>query len=167
MAYKNHKHISQFWNLKVWDWGPSMNGWGPSSGVDFSVYPHMAEGARKLYRISLRALIPFKRVPSSWLHLPKAWSNTIILGIRNPTCEFWVAGSPKHSEDWFSSVTQSCPTLCNPMNRSTPCFPVHHQLPEFTQTHVHWVGDAIQPSHPLSCPSSPAPNHCQHQGLFQ
>ena len=53
----------------------------------------------------------------------------------------------------FSSVTQSCPTLCNPMNRSTPGLPVHHQLPEFTQTHVHWVGDAIQPSHPLSSPS--------------
>ena len=56
----------------------------------------------------------------------------------------------------FSSVVQSCPTLCNPMNRSMPSLPVHHQLPEFTQTHVHWVGDAIQPSHPLSSPSPPA-----------
>ena len=52
----------------------------------------------------------------------------------------------------FSSVTQSCPTLCDTMNRSTPGLPVHHQLPEFTQTHVHQVGDAIQPSHPLSSP---------------
>ena len=59
---------------------------------------------------------------------------------------------------WFSSVAQSCLTLCNPMNCSTPGLPVHHQLPEFTQTHVHWVGDAIQPSHPLSSPSPPAPN---------
>ena len=67
----------------------------------------------------------------------------------------------------FSSVAQSCPTLCNPMNRSTPGLPVHHQLPEFTQTHVHWVGDAIQPSHPLSSPSPPAPNPSQHQSLFQ
>ena len=67
----------------------------------------------------------------------------------------------------FSSVTQSCPTLCNPMNRSTPGLPVHHQLPEFTQTHAHRVGDAIQPSHPLSSPSPPAPNPSQHQGLFQ
>ena len=66
----------------------------------------------------------------------------------------------------FSSVAQSCPTLCYPMNRSTPGLPVHHQLPEFTQTHVHWVGDAIQPFHPLSSPSSPAPNPSQHQGLF-
>ena len=67
----------------------------------------------------------------------------------------------------FSSVAQSCPTLCNPMNRSTPGLSVHHQLPEFTQTHVHWVGDAIQPSHPLLSPSPPAPNPSQHQSLFQ
>ena len=58
----------------------------------------------------------------------------------------------------FSSVAQSCPTLCDPMNRSTPGLPVHHQLPEFTQTHVHRVTDAIQTSHPLSSPSPPAPN---------
>ena len=67
----------------------------------------------------------------------------------------------------FSSVAQPCPTLCNPMNRSMPGLPVHHQLPEFTQTHVHRVGDAIQPSHPLSSTSLPAPNPSQHQGLFQ
>ena len=67
----------------------------------------------------------------------------------------------------FSSVTQSGPTLCDPMNRGTPGLPVHHQLPEFTQTHVHRVGDAIQPSHPLSSPSPPAFNLSQHQGLFQ
>ena len=66
----------------------------------------------------------------------------------------------------FSSVAQSCPTLCDPMNRSTPGLPVHYQLPEFTQTHVHRVGDTIQPSHPLSSPS-PAPNPSQHQSLFQ
>ena len=66
-----------------------------------------------------------------------------------------------------SLVAQSCPTLCDPINHSTPCLPVHHQLPEFTQTHVHWVGDAIQPSHPLSSPSPPAPNPTQHQSLFQ
>ena len=67
----------------------------------------------------------------------------------------------------FSSVTHLCPTLCNPMNHSTPGLPVHHQLPEFTQTQVHWVGDAIQPSHPLSSPFPPSPNPSQHQGLFQ
>ena len=67
----------------------------------------------------------------------------------------------------FSSVAQLCPTLCDPMNYSTPGLPVHHQLPESTQTHVHCVGDAIQPSHPLSSPSPPALNLSQHQGLFK
>ena len=69
--------------------------------------------------------------------------------------------------DQIRSVAQSCLTLCDPMNRSTPGLPVHHQLPEFTQTHVHLVSDAIQPSHPLSSPSPPAPNPSQHQSLFQ
>ena len=72
-----------------------------------------------------------------------------------------------HSSVQFSSVAQPCLTLCDPMNRSTPGLPVHHQLLEFTQTHVHWVGDAIQPSHPLSSPFPPAPNPSQHQSLFQ
>ena len=67
----------------------------------------------------------------------------------------------------FNSVAQSCPTLCDPMNCSMPGLPVHHQLSEFTQTHVHRVSDAIQPSHPLSSPSPPAPNPSQHQSLFQ
>ena len=67
----------------------------------------------------------------------------------------------------FSSVTQSCPALCDPMNHSTRRLPVHHHLPELTQTHVHRVGDAIQPSHPLSSPSPPALNPFQHQSLFQ
>ena len=84
---------------------------------------------------------------------------------------FW-ASSTEHSE-WctvgvqFSSVTQSCPTLCDPMNHSTQGLPVHHQLLESTQTHVHWVSDAIQLSHPLSSPSHPALNLSQHQGLFK
>ena len=69
--------------------------------------------------------------------------------------------------DQIRSVTQSCPTLCDPMNRSTPGLPVHHQLPEFTETQVHRVSDAIQPSHPLASPSPPAPNPPQHQSLFQ
>ena len=67
----------------------------------------------------------------------------------------------------FSSVTQSCLTLCDPVNRSMPGFRVHHQLPEFTQTHVHRVSDAIQPSHPLSSPSPPTRNPSQQQGLIQ
>ena len=67
----------------------------------------------------------------------------------------------------FSSVAQSCLSLCDSMDCSTPGLPVHHQLPEFTQTHIHWVGDAIQPSHPLLSPSPPTFNLSQHQGLFQ
>ena len=67
----------------------------------------------------------------------------------------------------FSSVTQSCQTPCDSIKHSMPGLPVHHQLLGFTQTHVHWVGDAIQPSHPLSSPSPPAPSPSQHQGLFQ
>ena len=67
----------------------------------------------------------------------------------------------------FISVTQSCPTLCDPMDCSTPVFPVRHQLHELAQTHVHWVDDTIQPSHPLLSPSSPAFTLSQHGGLFQ
>ena len=80
--------------------------------------------------------------------------------------KLWYIYTMKYSVQ-FSSVAQSCPTLCNPMNHSTPGLPVHHQLPEFTQTHVHRVSEAIQPSHPLSSPSPPAPNPSQHQSLFQ
>ena len=78
--------------------------------------------------------------------------------------------SPVFCHMWnlqFSSVAQLCPTLCDPMNRSTPGLPVHHHLLKFTQTHVHQVRDAIQPCHPLSSPSSPAPNPSQHQSPFQ
>ena len=73
----------------------------------------------------------------------------------------------RKQSDQIRSVAQSCPTLCDPMNRSMPGLPVHHQLPEFTQTHVHRVSDPIQPSHPLSSPSPPARNPSQHQSLFQ
>ena len=82
--------------------------------------------------------------------------------------EMIVSTGPGHSQRSVQlSSVQSCPTLCNPMDRSTPGFPVHHQLPKSTQTHVHWVGDAIQPSHPLSSPSPPALDLSQHQGLFK
>ena len=79
----------------------------------------------------------------------------------------WTFVGKLHSSVQFSSVTQLCLTLCDPMNCSTPGLHVHHQLPRFIQTHVHRVGDAIQPSHPLSSPSPAAPNPSQHQGLFQ
>ena len=79
-----------------------------------------------------------------------------------PGLSSWTSSSVQ-----FSSVAQSCLTLCHPLYRSTPGLPVHHQLPEFTQTHAHRVSDAIQPSHPLSSPSPPVPSPSQHQGLFQ
>ena len=97
--------------------------------------------------------------------IARTWKQT-----RCPSADEWIRKLSITYTQWnfqFSSVPQSCPTLCDPMNRSTPGLPVHHQLPEFTQTHVHWVGDAIQPSYPLSSPSPPAPNSSQHQSLFQ
>ena len=90
---------------------------------------------------------------------PKDYENS------NRSCKLFF--DIRYSSVQFSSVAQSCPTLCDPMNRSMPGLPVHHQLPEFTQTHIHQVSDAIQPSHSLSSPSPPVPNPSQHQSLFQ
>ena len=106
-------------------------------------------------------------VLASWV--PKA---ILITNVRFEDCyiSLGVKINPFHYFDYsvqFSSVAQSCPTLCDPMNRSTPGLPVHRQLLEFTQTHVHRVRDAIQPSHPLLSSSPPAPNPSQHQSLFQ
>ena len=104
-------------------------------------------------------------VLQSWLTLCDPW--TVVcqasLSMEFSRKEYWRAFSSVQ----FSPVAQSCLTLCDPMNRSTPSLPVHHHLPEFTQTHVHRVSDAIQPSHPLSSPSPPAPNPSQHHSLFQ
>ena len=104
------------------------------------------------------AVLKFSSILMRWMKL-------------EPIIQSEVSQKEKHqygiSSVQFISVAQSCPTLCDPMNHSTPGLPVHHQLPEFTQTHVHRVGDAIQPSHPRSSPSPPAPNPSQHQSLFQ
>ena len=88
-----------------------------------------------------------------------------VVRIKGATKKLFAQGLNIFSQ--FSSVAQLCLTLCDPINCSTPGLPVHHQLPEFTQSHVHRVRDAIQPSHPLSSPSLPAPNPSQHQSLFQ
>ena len=100
-------------------------------------------------------------------HNPTHRSSCTSLQIHTPSLPKVLRNWKQHLSVQFSSVAQSCPTLCNPMNRSTPGLPVHHQLPEFTETHVHRVSDAIQPSNPLSSPSPPAPNPSQHQSLFQ
>ena len=104
--------------------------------------------------------------------LPSAPATTFAFKFLSYETNIYPSGSPrlqrlclKFSE--FSSVAQSCLSLCNPMNCSTPGLPVHHQLPEPTQTHIHCVSDAIQPSHPLSSPSPPVFNLSQHQGLFK
>ena len=95
---------------------------------------------------------------------PKYWSFSF--NIRPSNENPGLSPSFQFSSVQFSSVAQSCPTLCDPMNRSKPGLPVHHQLPEFTQIHVHRVSDAIQPSHPRSSPSPPAPNPSQHQSSY-
>ena len=97
----------------------------------------------------------------------RAWWATVHRVAKSQLSDFTFTFITWFSSVQFSSVTQLCPTLCDPMNHSTPGLPAHHQLPEFTQTHIHRVSDAIQPSHPLSSPSSPAPNPSQHQSLFQ
>ena len=119
-----------------------------------------------LSRLVITFLPRSKRLLISWLQSPSA---VILESPQNkvwhclhyfPICEYI-------STVQFSSVTQSCPALWDPMNCSIPGLPVHHQLPEFTQTHIHWVSDAIQPFHPLLSPSPPAFNLSQHQDLFQ
>ena len=106
-----------------------------------------------------------------WSGLPFPPSQAFYAYTKNPVgmIEGLPSPSRRHCIECHQirSVAQSCPTLCDPMNRSTPGLPVHHQLLEFTQTHVHGVSDAIQPSPPLSSPSPPAPNPSQHQSLFQ
>ena len=107
----------------------------------------------------------WSRVPLQ-ISLKLSLSKNLFLGTISPSPLFSLIG-PKFSSVHFSSVAQSCPTFCNTMDCSTPGLPVHHQLLELVQTHVHRVGDTIQPSHPLSSFSPPAPNPSQHQGLFQ
>ena len=112
-------------------------------------------------RILEWAVISFSRGSSQ----PMDWATVsgIAVGFFTPK----PPGKPVIASVQFSSVSQLCPTLCDPMNHSTPGLPIHHHLPEFTQTDIHQVSDAIQPSHPQSSPSPPAPNPSQHQSLFQ
>ena len=122
-----------------------------------------------LYNYILCLLLPFLAgslfclTSSFCFHLDGLSSS---LSNLNLGLSIWMKWKPCKQRQ-FSSVTQSCLILCDPMNRSMPGLPVHHKLPEFTQTQAHLVGDDIQPSHPLSSPSPLAPNPSQHQGLFQ
>ena len=109
------------------------------------------------------AVIEENRIGQKWVRTTKPKREKIQL-LADPESHYML--TVIHSVQ-FSSVTQLRLTLCDPMNHKKPGLPVHHQLPESTQTHVHWVGDAIQPSHPLSSPSPPALNLSQHHGLFK
>ena len=120
-------------------------------------YSHGISQARILEWVA----VPYSRVSSYPGREPASPTAPALAG------GFFITKPPGMLSVEFSSVTQSCPILWDSMNHSTPGLPVHHQFPEFTQTHVHWVGDAIQPSHPLSSPSPLTPNPSQHQGLFQ
>ena len=107
---------------------------------------------------------------SRWRNIPCSWVGRISIVKMTilPNTIYRFSAIPiKFGSVQFISLTQSSLTLCDPMNRSTPGLPVHHQLPEFTHSHVHRVSDAIQPSHPLSSPSPPAFNLSQHQGLLK
>ena len=127
-------------------------------GVSSKLFPY------PLSHSSRGSSVPFHFQLLEWYHL-YLWLLVFLPVILIPACD---SSSPVFRMVCFqfSSVTQSCPTFCNPMDCSMPGFPVHHQLPELTQTLVHKVSDAIQPSHPLS-PTSPAFSLSQHQGLFQ
>ena len=109
------------------------------------------------------SLHPFPSLIATVERLPCPGAPQVFCLVSNPGHGFQYGLSSVQ----FSSLTQSCPTLCDPMDCSMPGLPVHHQLLEFTQTHVYWVGDTIQPSHSLSSPSLPAFNLSQHQGIFQ
>jgi len=123
-------------------------------------------------KVSSTATVIRKNLPLTSTMIFMIWSqySTVYVFslIQKQKCYFlFLESVPLHFIPRISSVAQSCLTLCDPMDCSTPGLPVHHQLPELTQTHVHWVGDAIQPSHPLSSPSLPALNLTQHQRLFK
>ena len=134
---------------------------------NFSISPSNIYSGLISYRIDWFDLFAVQRTPKSLLqyHNLKASIRRHLAFFMTQLSHLYVTTGKTISQ--FSLVIQSCPTLCNPMDCSTPGFPVHHQLLELTQTHVHPVGDAIQPSHPLSSPSPPAFNLSQHQGLFQ
>ena len=155
-------------DVQTWSWAPVKN--------QYISFPSLPFKNRELGTFFSLATLPFLQcyyLLKKCLYLKDLWYFLMPLIVWN---YWWLIFSvilsfcvPDFGQrtDQIRSVTQSCPTLCDPMNRSTPGLPVHHQLPEFTQTHVHRVSDAIQPSHPLSSPSPLAPNPSQHKSLFQ
>ena len=133
---------------------PFCHGCSLKSSVTLNCYPQWPESSS----------VPFFTSPQSFENYPMILR---LLCFKVSQYVIFLSADRLLSCCKVSSVTQSCPTLWDPMDCNTPGFPVHHQLPELAQTHVHWVSDAIQPSHPLSSPSLPAFNLSHHQGLFQ
>ena len=154
-SYMSHfRAFSPSCSDQIGEWWP----WGFSNSVlcDILTIPRPNSGKTATITSSET---PSKAESQSWLQR-RHYQSLTQLSQAGPFRELCV------SSVQFSSVTQSCPSLCDPMNRSTPGLPVPHQF-AFTQTHVHWVGDVIQPSHPLLSLSPPALNLSQHQGLFK
>ena len=133
-------------------------GWGQNNSCSNFLWDWIIIKAVKIWVRSVRT-----SVTSSFWYTSSSLPPSLLYSIPSSL----IFNSKIIIDSQFSSVAQSCPTLCDPMDCSTPGFPVHHQLPELAQTNVHWVGDAIQLSHPLSSPSLPAFYLSQHQGLFR
>ena len=134
---------------------------GGGGGV-FRSEPGESRAGPQMMRFPVAAVVSRGEAPAREMEPGKAGARK-----KHPNCLFSLSWISCCCFNQFSSVTQLCLTLCNPMDCSTPGFPVHHQLPELAQTHIRWVSDAILPSDPLSSPSPPAFNRCQRQGLFQ
>ena len=187
--------MRRFWPGRVWwdsksDWETESRNFSPLSLSSLFLPKFQFSSVQSLSRVWLFS-IPWIAARQASQSITNSWSSLKLTSIKSVMPKFTV---PKFKEypfmfslplpfyvsiflnqvclpitlSWlFSSVTQSWPTVCGSVNPSMPGLPVHHQLLEFTQTHIHRVGDAIQPFHPLSSPSPPAPNHSQHQSHFQ
>ena len=133
----------------------------------FSMSQLFTSGDQSIGALASTSVLPINI--QGWF--PLRLTGLISLMSKGNLIEETISSAVLHSTEYnmssVQSVAQSCPNLCDPTNRSMPGLPVHHQFPEFIQTHVHWVGDAIQPSHPLSSPSPPASDPSQHQSPFQ
>ena len=160
------KVFGSTWIFYIWSWihAISLYTWleNPIEGVCTSMYTWPHPSLCVDFKIQLVSL-----PCATWFHGSSHCVGLCIRQCQRGKCNPYYQNLTHPSVSQFSSVAQSCPTLCDPMNPSTPGLPVHHKLPESTQTHAHWVSETMQPSHPLSSPSPPAPNPSQHQGLFQ
>ena len=156
------------WDLGKWYWWTYLQGRHGGADVENRLVDIVGEGESEMNEESSINIYSLSGV--SWIAGDKLLRNTGSPVWCSVMTWGWGKGGRIKREGIYvcsSSVAQSCSTLCDPMDQSTPGFPVLHCLPESAQTHVHWVGDAIQPPHPLSSPSPPAFNLSQHQGLFQ